>query len=131
MTDGPRNPPRLPTALMNAMPAAAPSPRRNAVGSDQNGGVNAYRPMAANASAPNLAAGAIDVDAIASPVAATQAHRATCPRRSPVRSECAATTIIAIAATRNGSALHRPTARSDAPENAFTICGRKKLNPYP
>src|SRR5438552_10811027 len=131
MTYGPRNPPRFPTALINPIPAAAPSPRKNAVGSDQNGGVKLYRPIAAIDSAAKRAAGALKSELAVRPTAASHAHAAACRRRSPVRSECVATLTIPIAATRNGIAVHMPTARSDAPENAFTICGRKKLKPYP
>src|SRR5262245_24399189 len=111
------------------MPAAAPLPRRNAVGNDQNGGVNAYSPIAAIESAVSVNAGVGAIDALARPIAAVAPQHATCTRRSPVRSECAATVIMPIAATVNGTAVHMPTARSDAPESPLTICGRKKLNP--
>src|SRR5262245_24712604 len=130
MMNGPRKPPRLPTALMNAIPAAAPSSRRNAVGSDQNGGVNAYSPTAAiDSDAKRAAVGNAEDDATANPAAAKHADAAACQRRSPVRSECVATTTMPTAAIRNGTAVHAPTARSEARENALTICGRKKLNP--
>src|SRR5437763_12035949 len=131
MIDGPANPPRLPTALMSAMPLAAPVPRRNAVGNGQNGGVALYMPTAATESARKEATGAPASALAASPMAAVHADPATCQRRSPVRSECAATATIPIAAARNGPALRNPTAMSDDPDRLFTICGRKKLNPYP
>src|SRR5207245_2957847 len=129
MIDGPANPPRLPTALMSAMPLAAPVPRRNAVGSGQNGGVALYMPTAAMQSAANETAGAPASALAVSPAAAVHADAATCQRRSPVRSECAATVTIPIAAATNGRALNNPTPRSDDPDKLFTICGRKKLNP--
>src|SRR5919204_6553803 len=105
MIVGPRNPPRLPVALINAMPAAAPSPRRNDVGSDQNGGVKLYSPIAAIDNATNDTIGEMLSDAVKSPSAATAAQLAVCHRRSPVRSECAATVTMPIAATRNGTAV--------------------------
>src|SRR5206468_2104957 len=127
--NGPMKPPRFPTALINPMPAAAPSPRRTAVGSDQNGGVKLYKPIAATDSAANANHGEGATELEARPAAASAPHAATCHRRSPVRSECAATVIMPIAATANGTALNKPTARSDAPERPLTICGRKKLKP--
>src|SRR5438093_13763177 len=87
--------------------------------------------MAANASDASAAIGELAKELSANPVAATAAHAATCHRRSPVRSECAATVIMPAAATVNGIADHKPTAISDALDSRFTICGRKKLNPYP
>src|SRR5439155_4383893 len=131
ITYGPTNPPRFPTALINAMPPAAPVPRRNAVGSGQNGGVALYSPTAAKQSARKDIAGAPASALTVNPDAASHALPATCHRRSPVRSECAATVTMPKAANRNGSALKSPTARSDDPERPLTICGRKKLKPYP
>src|SRR5262249_49347445 len=108
---------------------AAPSPRRKAVGSDQNGGVNPYRPTAAIESATSDNTGAVVREARPSPTAATAAQAATWIFRSPVRSECAAIVTIPIAAIAKGIAVSSPTARSDPRDKVFTICGRKKLKP--
>src|SRR5438552_986495 len=129
MRYGPTKPPRFPTELINPIPAAAPSPRRNAVGSDQNGGVALYNPIAPTASAASATSGASVNELDPRPMAASAAHAATTRRRSPLRSENAAITIIPTAATENGIAVQSPTKRSDAPDRRFTICGRKKLNP--
>src|SRR5262245_61672768 len=105
---------------MNPMPAAAPSPRRNADGKDQNGGVKLYRPIAATDSSASARTGLCVRDADRRPAAATAAHAATCHLRSPVRSECDATVTIAAAANVNGTAVQSPTARSELPDRLFT-----------
>src|SRR5439155_6842919 len=115
ITYGPTKPPRLPTELINPIPAAAPSPRRKAVGSDQNGGVALYKPIAPIASAASATSGASVNQLDPSPTAASAAHAATTRRRSPARSEYAAITIIPTAANENGIAVQSPTARSEAP----------------
>ena len=99
--------------MINAIPPAAAVPRRNAVGSGQNGGVALYMPTAATHRAANARAGAPARALAPRPAAATHADAATCRRRSPVRSEWLATAIIAMAAQRNGSADQKPTAASD------------------
>ena len=72
------------------MPAAAPAPRRNAVGSDQNGGVALYNPTAPTHSAASASAADPVNELAASPAAAD--HRAVCgdvpsalARPNPVR----------------------------------------------
>src|SRR5262245_55235232 len=73
---GPTKPPRLPTELMRPMPAAAASPRRNAVGSDQNGGVALYSPIAPIESAASAPSGAPVIELDARPAAASAAQPA-------------------------------------------------------
>ena len=45
---GPAKPPRLPSTAISAMPAAAPAPLRNAVGSAQKTGMAPRSPVAAS-----------------------------------------------------------------------------------
>src|SRR5262245_47713341 len=55
---GPRNPPRFPTELIRAIPAAAPAPLRTRDDIAQNGPRLPHMPTAASESAASSAAGA-------------------------------------------------------------------------
>src|SRR5260221_9855271 len=88
MTSGVTNPAVHPTELTTAIPAAAPGPRRNAVGSAQNGPRHPQIPTAAIDSV-TTAQGVFGQSAVAAmPALAIAAQSATCQCRSPVRSEC-------------------------------------------
>src|ERR1700694_5535341 len=66
---GPKYPPRLPMELMAAMPAAAPAPLRNAVGSVQNTGRTEKKPQLAIQTATILIIGLVVIEARPNPTA--------------------------------------------------------------
>src|SRR5438874_9947599 len=74
---GPRNPPRLPTELISAMPAAAPVPLRNSDDIAQNGPSVPQIPTAAKESAASSAAGILRYAAAVKPTAPVNAAAAT------------------------------------------------------
>src|SRR5712691_2622516 len=78
---GPTNPPRLPTALIQAIPAAAPERLNIAVGIAQNGPSVPQIPSAASESAARANTGVVETLHNRSPPAATSAGSATCQRR--------------------------------------------------
>src|SRR4030088_1301775 len=80
-----KNPPRLPTELINAKPAAAAAPLRKVEGSDQNTGWAEKMPAAATHSSANLTA-LPGTNTLAARLAApTNAGIAMCQVCSPVR----------------------------------------------
>src|SRR5579864_9378466 len=98
MMYGPKNPPRFPTELMNAIPAAAAVADRSEVGIAQNGPIIEKTPTTATLT--NATAVAREVVPPASPIAMAPARAGTaaCQRRSPERSELNPTNTIVIAA---------------------------------
>ena len=86
---GPSHPPRLPTALIMAMPPAAATPVSMALGIDQKIGSRDCWPIIATHSAIIVTTGWLTPmrTQAASPPAASNAAPATCQVRSPVRSE--------------------------------------------
>src|ERR1700757_114499 len=98
MMYGPKNPPRFPTELMNAIPAAAVVADRSVVGIAQNGPIIEKTPTTATLT--NATAIARDAVPPASPmaIAPARAGTAVCQRRSPERSELNPTNTIVIAA---------------------------------
>src|ERR1700730_2026090 len=85
---GPKYPPRLPMELMAAMPAAAPAPLRNAVGSVQNTGRAEKKPQLAMQTATILIIGLAVIEASPNPAAMAMKHDTACHLRSQVLSEC-------------------------------------------
>src|SRR5260221_6772925 len=84
---GPTKPPRLPMALMVAMPAAAAEPDRNMVGMLQSGGFDALIPILTSDRASRTVTIVPEEPAKKSPAAASRQAPTTCQVRSPVRSE--------------------------------------------
>src|ERR1700730_8065933 len=85
---GPKYPPRAPMELMAAMPAAAPAPLRNAVGSVQNTGGMEKKPQAAMQITAILMDGLSVIDARPNPTTTALKDVATCHLRSDFLSEC-------------------------------------------
>src|SRR5215831_7649770 len=102
-------PPRLPNEFISAMPPAAATLPRNAVGNDQKHGIMLNMPAAAMQSPRWMSHGELTEAAVIQPIAATNADAATCQRRSPVLSECQLTGSIAAIARTYGSAARSPS----------------------
>ncbi len=83
---------------MNAMPAASALPVRNRPGKVQNAPRVDMSPMAAMVNAIMLGTGECTNALAANPAAPMKLGNATCQNRSPVRSELAPTTTMAMAA---------------------------------
>lgn len=101
---GPTKPPRLPIALMSAMPAAAALPPRNCGGSAQKTPTSDRCAICESVKLSTRSA-MLCCAATASnnPAADVTAHAATCQRLSPVRSECRPTMGMAMSAATNGT----------------------------
>src|SRR5579875_3973217 len=101
-------PPRLPTELISAIPAAAPAPDRFSAAIDQNGPITPQIPAAPIESAAKAIGGlCANADAV-SPAAPAKVQTARCFRRSARRSEDRAINTIATAAAKNGIAETMP-----------------------
>jgi hypothetical protein len=102
------------------MPAAAPTPVRKEFGSCQNTGMAAYTPIAQTVMQVITSRGELMYNAAAIATAPTKTAIATCPARSPVRSECRAHRTIATDATAYGTAVISPiSTRENATWNCF------------
>ena len=121
MMAGPKNPPRLPTELINASPAAAVRVS-SVVGKIQMFGVAPPMPAAPTTRPIRLITGESVKAAAAKPAALIRNGAATCQTRSRVRSACRPETIIAIAMASAGIAATNPVCTTLSP-NARTICG--------
>src|SRR5437016_14661888 len=126
---GPKNPPRLPKELINAIPAAAAVPLNNAVDVAQNG------PIMENADSSarlrNTIWGKVEVANAAhhKPIAPPNADKAKCQRRSPVPSECIPTRTMATAVAMYGMVESRPIPKLPALETLWIKFGSHKLKP--
>src|SRR4029434_7182052 len=97
---GPKNPPRFPTELIKAIPPAAAVPLRNPVVQAQKGATVDLIPEKARINPAKAMYGFFAVAAMAKPTAAENAEAATCPRRSPFKSERWLTRYITTPATK-------------------------------
>ena len=85
---GPTKPPSCDSALIQAIPPAAATPERNALGRVQKIASQAIAPIATSVSATTDSTAACPAKAsISSPAAETSSESVACQRRSPVRSE--------------------------------------------
>ena len=129
-TNGLKYPDRLPTELIQAMPAAAALPERIAVGSAQN--VVIVDIMPAVATVRQARPGHPDRlgrPESANATAATAAPTAMCQRRSCRRSELAPTRTAVIAAAPQGIAETRPMRHGSGVIVSRMICGSQKVTP--
>src|SRR5262249_12762101 len=126
---GPTKPPRFPTELMSAIPAAAPVPANDSEDIAQNGPRVPHMPAAARESAASSSTGLVVRPAPINPAAPAMAESATCRRRSRVASECFDVTTINTVAAIHGIAARQPTRKSFMPEKIFTICGSQNVTP--
>ena len=87
---GATNPPRLPSELIRAMPAAAAAPARAADGSSQKGEIAEKIPMAHTqmATIAHTGLACSRIAEASSPAEPSSIENVACPTRSPVRSEC-------------------------------------------
>src|SRR5271157_6563035 len=110
-------------ALMKAIPAAAVLASSVPEASTQNG------PIMLNSAAMATVKAVIVVGTVVAKAAATRAKQVTnagsarCQSRSPVRSECAPTITMAMAAAKYGIADSSPIRKGLIPERARTAVG--------
>ncbi len=129
MIDGPKKPPRFPSALMNAIPPAAAVPESVVVTSAQNGAITLQMPDAVRQIARRLSVGVVALDARKSPSEPVADTAATCRRRSRVRSEWRATSTITTTAHVYGSAVSIVVPSVPRPEKFWTILGSQNVRP--
>src|ERR1700761_306501 len=104
MTYGPRKPPRLPTALISAMPPAAALPVSMAVGNAQNVGAIPEAAIWAMIMAIIISTGSLNTKQDVKAAALIRQAAAQCRLRSPVRSEFQPHKISAAIPKRYGNA---------------------------
>ena len=100
------------------MPPAAAAPLRNDVGSVQNVGNMLFMPRLATARPSRISHGDGASATTSQPAAPRKAATATCPRRSPVRSELTPNATMPTTAATLGSAASSPIPDSDHPTKA-------------
>src|SRR5438093_7053520 len=128
MAYGPAKPARLPIELISAIPPAAAAPDRNAAGNVQKTGRQPKIPKPATDNAAIFIVGSSSAVEMAMPADATNSGNARWNRRSSLRSERRPHNTMLTSPAIYGSAATSPVWKFDTP-NAFTIWGRKKLNP--
>src|SRR4051812_47122068 len=106
-------PPRLPRALMNAMPPAVADALRIIGGSAQKVMGCAYKPIAPTEIAMSAADDVPSLAAAANPTAAIAMLQIVCQWRSLLRSELYAQTITAAVANTKGMVEIQPTCSFD------------------
>src|ERR1039457_630515 len=129
-TAGPTKPARFPTELIQAIPAAAATPERSEVGSDQNSDIVHMIPMVANVSATNPAMPGIPgIAEMLNATACSKPASAMCQRRSPVLSEWWPTTIMTIAEAPQGITDSQPMVSGSLVRVSLMTCGSEKPSP--
>src|SRR3954468_8008815 len=128
---GPTKPPRLPTELTAASPAATPAPTRIEPGKLQNSDIDSRPPALAtvmHATVSHVLSANAALSARAAPPSA--AAPAACQRFSLRRSARRATSTARTAATKYDSAVTQPIDSIEPTPVCWMIDGNQKLMPY-
>src|SRR5450755_3611713 len=115
MTDGPTKPPRFPTELIKAMPAAAENPERNLPGIEKNGPKKLQIPMATNDQSTMDSVWEFVPPSRTRAIPATASGIALWYLRSILRSELRDTRSIAANRARWGTITRTPTTVLEKP----------------